>query len=183
MCHNRHMNTQAVVAIPSEASNALTLKQELFLAAYVQTMSASSAYKQAYETTGMSDSSVYVEACRLLKHPKIAPRIGSLVEATQQRAMEHAIANVERTQKLAAIADDVENETAARLAVAERAIRTQHEVAGTIRSGGGVLVQINNANVDGGAMGDWNAVGPDGLTGAERFRASQARVVEPEPGT
>lgn len=162
--------------VPAEGN--LTLKQELFLAAYKTSMSASDAYRQAYDARNMSSAAIAVEASRLVHHPVLSLRIGSLVEATQQLALEHAIANVERTQKMAAIADDAENETAARLAVAERAIRTQHEVAGTIRSGGGINVQINNANVDGGAMVDWSSVGPDGLTGADRFRASRARVVE-----
>ena len=166
-----------IAAAPAQGD--LTPKQEAFIATYEISMSAAHAYRTAYDCAAMSEAAIRVEGARLLKHPVISLRVSSLAEATQQMALEASLANVERTQKLAAIADDVENETAARLAVAERAIRTQHEVAGTIRSGQGVTVNVDARSVDGGSLSAWNEPGPDGLTGAERFRASQARTVEP----
>jgi phage terminase small subunit len=59
----------------------LTVKQEAFCQAYVKgdsKGSASEAYRIAYEADGMKDSSIRVEACRLLDNPKVTQRIDEL---------------------------------------------------------------------------------------------------------
>lgn len=74
----------------------LTAKQEAFALAYFETGNAAEAYRRAYDVTGRAgDSWVYVEACQLLNHPKIAPRIKELQEQaailsifTRQKALE-----------------------------------------------------------------------------------------------
>lgn len=54
----------------------LTPKQEAFALAYFETGNAAEAYRRAYDVAADArDSWVYVEACQLLDHPKIAPRI------------------------------------------------------------------------------------------------------------
>ena len=50
----------------------LSPKQEAFALRYLEIGNQSQAYRYAYNTQNMSDAAVRVEACRLLKHPKIA---------------------------------------------------------------------------------------------------------------
>lgn len=74
----------------------LTPKQEAFALAYFETGSAAEAYRRAYNVgTDARDSWIYVEACQLLDHPKIAPRIEELRKQaeklsifTRQKALE-----------------------------------------------------------------------------------------------
>lgn len=57
----------------------LTPKQEAFALAYFETGNAAEAYRRAYDVAeNAKDSWVYVEACQLLDHPKIAQRIQEL---------------------------------------------------------------------------------------------------------
>lgn len=55
----------------------LTIKQERFAQEYVATGNASEAYRRAYDTHG-SPETVAIEAHRLVRHPKVAPRIEQL---------------------------------------------------------------------------------------------------------
>lgn len=71
--------------IKAKADKGLTPKQEAFARAYLETASASAAYRKAYDASGMQDSSVYVEASKLLASPKIALRISQMQEATAKR--------------------------------------------------------------------------------------------------
>jgi len=64
----------------------LTAKQEAFVQAYLETGNASEAYRRSYKATGMNQNAVAKEACLLLKHPNISPR----VEATKAAAAERA---------------------------------------------------------------------------------------------
>lgn len=63
----------------------LTLKQEAFARAYVETTSASAAYRKAYNASGMQDGSIYVEASKLLANPKVALRVAELQAAAAKR--------------------------------------------------------------------------------------------------
>jgi phage terminase small subunit len=63
----------------------LTLKQEAFCLAYIETGNASEAYRRAYHASQMSAAAIDVEACRLLGHPKIAPRIAELQAGHRMR--------------------------------------------------------------------------------------------------
>ncbi|MDC3067922.1 hypothetical protein OA005_01505 [Paracoccaceae bacterium] len=52
----------------------LTAKQENFVELLTQGTSQASAYRCAYETQKMSDKSVWEEALRLRRHPKVSAR-------------------------------------------------------------------------------------------------------------
>lgn len=71
--------------IKAKADKGLTPKQEAFARAYLETANASAAYRKAYDASGMQDSSVYVEASKMLASPKISLRIAALQEATAKR--------------------------------------------------------------------------------------------------
>jgi phage terminase small subunit len=62
----------------------LTPKQEAFCLAYIETGNATEAYRRAYDSSA-KDSAINVEASKLLKHPKIAPRLQQLRQANQKR--------------------------------------------------------------------------------------------------
>lgn len=66
----------------------LTIKQENFAQAYVETSNASEAYRRAYNAEKMGENSIGVEACRLLDSPKVALRVEEL---KSQHAKRHAI--------------------------------------------------------------------------------------------
>lgn len=64
----------------------LTIKQEALAQAYIENGGKQAdAYREAFDAENMSDNSVYVEACRLFKTPKIALRIIELQEEHRQR--------------------------------------------------------------------------------------------------
>lgn len=82
--------------VDKNSSTELTPKQEAFALAYFETGNAAEAYRRAYDVAeNARDSWVYVEACQLLDHPKIAPRIKKLRDQaerlsifTRQKALE-----------------------------------------------------------------------------------------------
>lgn len=64
----------------------LSEKQEAFIASYLSNgRNASAAYRASYKAEGMSEASVNKEATRLLKNPRIAPRLLELREKTAER--------------------------------------------------------------------------------------------------
>lgn len=63
---------------------ALTIKQEAFALAYVETGNASEAYRQAYDAAGMKPASINRKAKELMDNGKIAAR----VEQLQSKAVE-----------------------------------------------------------------------------------------------
>lgn len=77
-------------------NDGLTPKQEAFALAYFETGNAAEAYRRAYDVAENGrDSWIYVEACQLLDHPKIALRLEELQEQaaklsifTRQKALE-----------------------------------------------------------------------------------------------
>ena len=69
-----------------EKVNKLTLKQEAFAMAYVESGNASKAYKTVYNVNdNASDNSINVEASKLRHTPKITLRIRELQELAQVR--------------------------------------------------------------------------------------------------
>jgi phage terminase small subunit len=58
--------------------NNLTIKQEKFCQAYIETGNASEAYRQAYSCGNMKDSVINIKACELLKNGKISVRVREL---------------------------------------------------------------------------------------------------------
>jgi phage terminase small subunit len=60
------------------AGNDLTVKQEKFSTAFIETGNASEAYRQSHNAANMNAASINREAARLLDHPKVAGRIEEL---------------------------------------------------------------------------------------------------------
>ena len=55
----------------------MTIKQELFAQAYIETGNASEAYKRAYNTQANANT-VYRKASQLLKHPEVIKLLADL---------------------------------------------------------------------------------------------------------
>ena len=64
----------------------LTVKQAAFVEAYLSNgRNATAAYRTAYAADGMNDAAVGLEAHRLLRNPKIAPRVALAQAQTEAR--------------------------------------------------------------------------------------------------
>lgn len=63
----------------------LTPKQEAFARAYVETGVGADAYRRAYDAQDMKDTSIHVNACKVLKDAKVALRVQQLQEQHQKR--------------------------------------------------------------------------------------------------
>ena len=74
----------------------LTAKQENFIDLLTQGTNQSSAYKGAYNTQNMSDKTVWEEASRLRRHPKVSTRILELEEEKEARRRLQAVSREER---------------------------------------------------------------------------------------
>ena len=74
----------------------LTAKQENFVKLLTQGTSQSSAYKGAYDTQNMSDKTVWEEASRLRRHPKVSTRILELEKEKEARRRLQAVSREER---------------------------------------------------------------------------------------
>lgn len=82
----------------------LTQKQENFCLAYIETGNASEAYRRAYNTENMKESSINVNASKLLADANIALRIAELREpvvAKAQITLEQHLADLKRLRDLA----------------------------------------------------------------------------------
>ena len=66
----------------------LTIKQEAFARAYVETGNASEAYRRAYNAENMSRESIAVRACQLLAHGKVSVMVQQLKDQAAER---HAV--------------------------------------------------------------------------------------------
>ena len=74
----------------------LTAKQENFVELLTQGTSQASAYRGAYETQKMSDKTVWEEASRLRRHPKVSARILELENEKEDRRRLQAVSREER---------------------------------------------------------------------------------------
>ena len=66
----------------------LTEQQNRFVLAYGNCRKPIEAFKQAYDCSNMNANTIYVEASRLLKNPKISPWIAYIEENSQKVAIE-----------------------------------------------------------------------------------------------
>ena len=83
----------------------LTAKQENFVELLTQGTSQTSAYKGAYDTQNMSDKTVWEEASRPRRHPKVSTRILELEKEKEARRRLQAVSREERVlNELEAIA-------------------------------------------------------------------------------
>jgi phage terminase small subunit len=87
----------------------VTPKQEAFVAAYMETGSASEAYRSAYRAARMSAESVHVAASRLLADAKVTLRLNELRAAAAKRnalTIDNLAAEYEEARKVALKNDD-----------------------------------------------------------------------------
>ena len=74
----------------------LTVKQENFIELLAEGTSQTSAYKAAYDTQNMSDKTVWEEASRLRRHPKVSTRILELEKEKEARQRLQAVSREEK---------------------------------------------------------------------------------------
>lgn len=103
----------------SQDEDGLTIKQSRFVHLYLELGNASAAYRGAYDAESMSDEAIWVEACRLLQHPKVALKVSTL----RKRAEDAAV--LDRAWVLKRLMRN------ARIAMGEEAIRLRTRIKGT----------------------------------------------------
>lgn len=80
------------------AASGLTHKQEKFSQELSEGATNVAAYRSAYFTDGMQQTSVEVEACKLAAHPKVAQRVSELLAVKQAKADRAAALTTARTE-------------------------------------------------------------------------------------
>lgn len=65
----------------------LTAKQEAFAQAIADGMNQADAYRAAYDAENMADTSIYVEASKLIDNPNVAQRVKELKNAIADRVL------------------------------------------------------------------------------------------------
>lgn len=65
----------------------LTAKQEAFAQAIADGMNQADAYRTAYDAENMADTSVYVEASKLIDNPNVAQRVKELKSALAEKVL------------------------------------------------------------------------------------------------
>ncbi|ECY1204364.1 terminase small subunit [Salmonella enterica] len=93
----------------------LTIKQEAFCQAYIETGNASEAYRTAYAADKMKPEAVHVQACKLQDNPKIALRIKELRGEIKQRhnvTVDSLLAELEETRQKALSAETPQSSAA-----------------------------------------------------------------------
>ena len=81
----------------------MTIKQELFAQAYIETGNASEAYKRAYNTQANANT-INRKASQLLKHPEVIKLLADLQAIHRQRhtiTMDHILQELEQSRLLA----------------------------------------------------------------------------------
>ena len=81
----------------------LTQKQERFCAELALGKTKSQAYRKAYDTSGMSERTVWSEAHRLSNHPKVAPKLSIIHAQCEAAFLDSAIAD--REELLVSVTD------------------------------------------------------------------------------
>ena len=82
----------------------LTIKQEAFAHAYVETGNASEAYRRAYDTTNWTDKSVWEKASHLLANSKVRARVDQLRADIRERhtyTVDDLVAELEEAREVA----------------------------------------------------------------------------------
>jgi hypothetical protein len=82
----------------------LTIKQEVFITALLETGNQYEAYCRAYKCVNMSRGAIDVEASKLARHPKIALRLGRFRESKTADAILTLEAHMEELKTLREIA-------------------------------------------------------------------------------
>ena len=88
----------------------LSLKQNSFVAAIIEGNNQSNAYRLSYETSAMSDKTVWEAASRLSKNPKVIARLNQLTAEKEQNNRMFTLSYEDRiTNKLWEIVDTSKN--------------------------------------------------------------------------
>jgi phage terminase small subunit len=88
------------------AREKLTPKQEAFVSAYLQTGSATAAYRRAYDASKMTSGAIEVEGKRLLKHPLITLRLRAAQERVAAKSEVTAAKILDELREAWALARD-----------------------------------------------------------------------------
>lgn len=67
--------------------NKLTAKQEAFAQGIADGLGQADAYRMAYDAEGMKDDSIYPQASKLMKSPKIATRVAELKSQVAEKQL------------------------------------------------------------------------------------------------
>jgi phage terminase small subunit len=79
----------------------LTVKQEAFVVAYMESGNASRAYREVYDAENMKPGTVWTEACLLLQNPKVAKRVRAIRDQITERLLMTKADVIAETTKLA----------------------------------------------------------------------------------
>lgn len=93
--------------------NGLTEKQEAFALAFLETGNAAEAYRRAYDVApDAKDGWIYVEACQLLDHPKVALRLQSLRDQAERLSIFNLSAAMDEFEQARTLAKAEKNPSA-----------------------------------------------------------------------
>jgi len=108
-CERRSVLPRAKEQLPAPRREPeLTLKQETFVNALLETGNQYEAYCRAYECKNMSRGAIDVEASKLARHPKIALRLGQFRQSKTAVARARGDAHLAGVGELDGVAHEVE---------------------------------------------------------------------------
>lgn len=93
----------------------LTIKQEAFCQAYIETGNASEAYRSSYAAENMKPDAIHVQASKLLDNPKIALRVAELRGEIKDRhsvTVDSLLAELEEARQAALTAETPQSSAA-----------------------------------------------------------------------
>jgi len=82
-------------------AKSLTLKQENFCLAYIETGNASEAYRRAFNTERMKAETIHVKACELLKEDKVTVRLNEFKKPIIEKAQLTLESVIQENMKIA----------------------------------------------------------------------------------
>jgi phage-related protein len=81
---------KVIAGASGKTLSGLTVKQEAFADALANGATNAEAYRAAYNTDGMAQTTIWQEGCKLAQHPKVAGRVEELLRA--KKAKEQLVA-------------------------------------------------------------------------------------------
>lgn len=126
----------------------LTLKQELFCQKYIETGTASEAYRQSYDTENMLAKTVWEEASRTLADPKVTARIKELQQIHQKRhevTVDSLTEELDELKKLAAADKQYSPAVTAVMGKAKLHGKLPDKVEHTGKDGGPIVTEERSA--------------------------------------
>lgn len=120
----------------------LTLKQEAFCQAYIETGNASEAYRKAYAADRMKPETIHVQANKLQNNPKITLRITELQGEHRQRhnlTVDDLLAELEEARRVALDSDTAQASAAVGATMGKAKLLGLDKVIVDHRSGDGSM--------------------------------------------